>query len=367
MSTIRGKPSKTSFLVVKGTMKSFSFVHVSIMWFGKLCRHTTYYQITHHTLLLYSISPNIHMTSQTTKAQSTYQRKTADGPTSVAELKNVVQRNVQRLKRLSTLRSAKDAPDVNKTQCSRCHDTVFWNDSVKNQYDIVVEVPMLTEQRHNAMQLSDAVETFASRKPTYRTPLQNNSLKEFQNLLNGPSEGSLMHRLGATDGRTVSKTEYVYILRLLCGIFFPGTIPFSFDFCYDADAYGDCSSWQEGQTVLVRIHPLIVEELHDKPPQGSVVNDLAMSRFGALLHELCHAFLVVYACKKCPSYNAHVRNFAGHGFAWQRIAYSIELAAHRVLGLKFSMDRLHSITRNWESRQVLPSPEEMERWRLVDW
>lgn len=200
-----------------------------------------------------------------------------------------------------------------------------------------MEVPVLTENRHNALKLSYAVEILVKRKLAWSTPRQIAAFKEFQNLLDDPSMSSLMRRLGAEDGRDVAKDEYTYILGLLNGMFFPGEVPFTFKFYEENDAYGDCDGWSKDHYVRVRLHPFKIERLHNGPPEGSVVNDRAMSRLNTLLHEAYHAFLVVYACRKCPSVAADVDNFDGHGFAWQRIAYSMELAAHRSLGLKLTM------------------------------
>lgn len=117
----------------------------------------------------------------------------------------------------------------------------------------------------------------------------------------------------------------------------------------------------------IRLNPWLPEQLYYKLPKGSVLTKWAVSRLSTMLHEVCHAFLAVYACEKCPSFAAEVGNFAGHGSAWQRIAYAMELASYRTLGLKMSMSRYNSISTSWEFRTEVPTPEEVERWNLVNW
>lgn len=98
-----------------------------------------------------------------------------------------------------------------------------------------------------------------------------------------------MRRLGAKDGRKVAHGKYLYILELLDSTFLPGEVDLAFDFLFTDDALGKPDEvLMKGRWRLrVRLHLLMIEDLHDKPPEGSVLNDRAMSRLSTLLHGAC--------------------------------------------------------------------------------
>lgn len=256
-------------------------------------------------------------------------------PFTVQDLESCVRRH-------DTLRSADKRKTCKDCHCANCSGTEIGNKWVYNQHSNLVEVSTLTKGGHNALQLSKAVETLLKRPLCLSSPCEIESFTEFRYLLNDHSANSLMRRLGAKDGREVLPGEYQYILHLLSGMFLPGKVTIEFEFFFAENAYGE-EEMIDG-TTYVRLHPLLVEDLHHGPPEGSVLNDRAMSRLNTLLHEAVHAFLDAYSCQSCPCRGENMENFRGHGFAWQRIAHWMEIAAYNSLGLRMTMARMVSIT-----------------------
>jgi hypothetical protein len=68
-------------------------------------------------------------------------------------------------------------------------------------------------------------------------------------------------------------------------------------------------------------------------PTCSRLGPLAQGRLSTLLRELVHAYLSVYACKRCQSSKDAVERMDEHGKAWQQGASWIEKAALHGLGL----------------------------------
>lgn len=61
-----------------------------------------------------------------------------------------------------------------------------------------------------------------------------------------------------------------------------------------------------------------------------------------LLHEMCHAFLGVYSCKKVVGrelcgVESSAQSKNGHGSAWKDMARKIEDSTERYLGLKLDL------------------------------
>ena len=83
-------------------------------------------------------------------------------------------------------------------------------------------------------------------------------------------------------------------------------------------------------------------------------------RISVLLHELCHAMLQIYECRKCSSYEFEL-SYRGHGEAWQLLAAKIEEVTSSIFGIRLDLnstlslfidEKLHkrpkSKSRDWE-------------------
>ena len=90
-----------------------------------------------------------------------------------------------------------------------------------------------------------------------------------------------------------------------------------------------------------------------------------MSRLNTL-HEVIHAFIGMYICRSCPSYDERVENLDGYGLVWQRIRWWVEFAAPNAIGLPLKLAGLEAIQANWKEFEYLPSPQELDMWELVD-
>ena len=226
----------------------------------------------------------------------------------------------------------------------------------------------------NPLHLTSLAEQYYSLPPPdYRRE----AFDEFKTLLTVNSENSLLGRLGAQDARSVSRTEYVDLLDNLSAMFFPiwgKRMVFDFDFLLDMKGlvgsftHGKRESFRKQRRSLIQLCPIRIpkqaQEDSTAPPTGAL-NSVSAYRLGVLLHELCHAFLQVHACKDCPEYLAEVQQMKGHGFAWQRIALMVETEAWSRLGIKLDLVRDASIVVNWDDLRVWPSRREVQDWKLL--
>jgi hypothetical protein len=172
------------------------------------------------------------------------------------------------------------------------------------------------------------------------------------------SEDSMIVQLGSPNARDM---------------FFPGSMNFDFQFMPDEMeySYGDCllQSNKEGYTYnLIRLNATAVEypSGHEPNNLADVVYHRAVFRIGTLLHEVSHAFLQKYLCRKCKHREVQVDQFAGHGWAWQRIAARVESMAQLKLGLPIDLGRFTAIQCNWHDHKTWPSVDEVDQWDLED-
>jgi hypothetical protein len=184
------------------------------------------------------------------------------------------------------------------------------------------------------------------------------------------SEDSMWVQLGSPNAREMNVQRYKELLELLADMFLPGCMWFDFQFMPDEhDAYGDCSLKvnKEGYPYgLVRLHATRVEYPlgHEPDNLADAVYHRAVFRLGTLLHEVCHAFLLIYMCPKCKNWEVYFDQFAGHGWAWQRIAAQVESMAQLKLGLPLDLGRFTAIQCNWKDHKTWPSVDEVDQWDL---
>lgn len=224
----------------------------------------------------------------------------------------------------------------------------------------------------NALHLTSLVEQFYSLPlPDYRRE----AFGEFKALLFADSETSLLGRLGAQNARSVSPTEYVYLLGILSDMFFPiwgKRMMFDFDFIPESKTLlghytaGICQRFIKTQRSLIKLAPWIPKIIQNDltAPTVGAMNKVSRYRLGILLHEICHAFLWVHTCNRCPEHVAEVAQMKGHGFAWHRIALMVELEAWSQMGMHLCLERHTAIETNWEDLRVWPSILEAENWKL---
>jgi hypothetical protein len=88
------------------------------------------------------------------------------------------------------------------------------------------------------------------------------------------------------------------------------------------------------------------------------VNEL----LGILLHEMCHAFFLIYSCNVDNCMN-RFENCAkdGHGIAWQKVAAAIEKYARQKLSLQLDLTRLRSF-----AMAIVIADESFETWQVHD-
>ena len=85
-------------------------------------------------------------------------------------------------------------------------------------------------------------------------------------------------------------------------------------------------------------------------------------RLSILLHELCHAIFIAYACEECPKYSI---NGCGHGRAWQDVAVKMEESGKRVLSIELDLMRFYNVGEQAREMGVWPSLCDLKRWRLM--
>jgi hypothetical protein len=91
-----------------------------------------------------------------------------------------------------------------------------------------------------------------------------------------------------------------------------------------------------------------------------------MGRLSTLLLEAVHVYFRIYSCRWCESSETSVRDTAGHGRAWQRVASLVEHATPRVLGVPLKLGRFSAIKCHWRSMMYWPTRDELTEWQLDD-
>ena len=234
----------------------------------------------------------------------------------------------------------------------------------------------LEDLRHNTFVLYDEMLKHLHQNDRYSTEQAIRATSELRTLLNDCSneDHSIMIQLGFPDARSMDVHRYKDLLELLADMFFPGTMWFDFEFMppeKEVIAYANSALMyhREGHYYgRIRLSPTAIEW-----PAGRIPDRLAdqqyhraIFRLGVLLHELCHAYLQKYTCRKCFDREEQIDQFEGHGWAWQRIAGRVESMAQLKLGLPLCLGKFSMVQHNWDDLRVWPSVEEVELWELQD-
>ena len=235
----------------------------------------------------------------------------------------------------------------------------------------------LQDLRHNTFVLYDEMLKHLHQNDRYSTEQALRATSELRTRINDCSneDHNLMIQLGFPNARSMDVNWYKDLLELLSDMFFPGTMWFYFEFMPPEEeciAYADCALMydnQEGHNCgRIRLSPTLIEW-----PAGRVPDSLAdqqyyraIFRLGLLLHELCHAYLQKYSCRKCHDREEQIDQFEGHGWAWQRIAARVESMVQLKLGLRLCLGKFSMVQNNWDDVRVWPSVEEVEQWDLQD-
>lgn len=181
-------------------------------------------------------------------------------------------------------------------RCSGCSRRQLSVTPVINSQGIVVEI-------------SDDVQEHLKRRLKYSTPEVVQATAELKRALTGRGSRrlseDLFRRLGAPDAREVRPREYVELLEVLMDIFLPCRMKVKFEFipAHEDGAYADCEIMQEkwgAWYARIRLHPTLHLTTRSPPARyQGLLNTASMDSMAGLLHEICHAILGLYACRKC--------------------------------------------------------------------
>lgn len=239
-------------------------------------------------------------------------------------------------KTLAELFSLVEACNVPCT-CDACNKKAYKNARWHKQIFIRPNgVPMLT------MGLSGTHETLYLARQTiayFERPVEEfnetqlaavQRFKELRVLMNeGPSSRSNIFK----------PALILEFLRVFNDIFFMSAIKFDFDWANARAPAGSAVSvyHPDDGTATFRI---VMCSASWQPNCKSSTPD----RLGALLHEAIHAFFMLYACKECKT--EHFNVGAGHGRAWQMVAFKLEEVLPRLLGVSVNLGRFEALRRD---------------------
>jgi hypothetical protein len=161
-----------------------------------------------------------------------------------------------------------------------------------------------------------------------------------------------MEKLGTPHpSELIGNDQLSYWVTLLKDIFFFGALENVIISWWDDGQEGQIGFGDLGNTMsctlngerhhLIRIHARSTERPKTTYPRAGAT--LAEERLGTILHELLHAFLDEFSCRRCPSYFEDLGH-AGHGRAWQLVAKAIEEQTLRLLGTEVYLGRLAAYT-----------------------
>ena len=264
---------------------------------------------------------------------------------------------------------------TNEQACRHCCEGIITSEGGSGQPGNGLRAPLGWEE-HHALQLADEVQRSMRLGKDGFSLEQQEACDAWDALCQDGSANSMLRRLGREDGNAVDKEEMKHLIGIFSGIFFRTSsadahMSVSFrwrDWTNTSSRTGSCRLL--GKKGLLPMIKMCAFKQAGAKAYGSL-NGVALGRLGTLLHELVHAYLDYYACH-CEdildSYETNVMQLRGHGYAWQRIASSIEHAAPEILGYPLDLHRFRTIKRelNWKELKHWPSQEEVESWQLVD-
>lgn len=177
-------------------------------------------------------------------------------------------------------------------------------------------------------------------------------------------------KLGSLDLlKTMSSEEMERFLQSLNLVFFFGLIPFNdkpFRWADKSTTYYGRSTIYEDQRMepIISLNPtLIAPDAY--PEDFSYLNLRGRNRLATLLHELCHAFIHIFACPSCPMFTKS-EGSSGHGRAWQVLAAKVEDVALKLLNLRIDLGRHDGCLENVRRHGEFPSKHDLETYKLKD-
>jgi len=264
--------------------------------------------------------------------------------------------------------------ETSQTTCAVCINNIIKTKSTRNRLSIRVDerTSPMRFLGHRPLQLDELVTASTPNRLGNLTDSQRKATKAFLDMIEDQSEDALLQRLGRRDTHDVKEWEMERLMILLSQIFFQITpwdrmeVFFRFeDATDDPHVLGTCSAPDRhgkfhDDKVTVRMSPCTVKSI----PGFRHLNGRTMSRLSTLVHELVHAYINMYACISCLSYQEDVDQLDGHGRVWQRIARRVEWFVEYVLHLPLRLGRFTAIVNNLENLKVWPTEKEAKWWYL---
>jgi hypothetical protein len=172
---------------------------------------------------------------------------------------------------------------------------------------------------------------------------------------------TLAPRLSAEDLRiTMSATDMTNLLKQLSEVFFNSVIPLDptetqaiFEWLPASESHKGGNTSIQNLLPRIRLHPT----LRDHPPWWVGEDAMIYKRLSTLIHELSHAFFLMYACQRCPDWPVQ-EGIGGHGEAWQALAQKLEQVASKLLEYEFDLSRVASLIWDQDNHQRLARGKE---------
>lgn len=183
--------------------------------------------------------------------------------------------------------------------------------------------PGFRRLQHKTDDLLAAIELFSSREPDALTTSQKAALESFKQWY-GPINVKR------------SKTKLIKYCKLLDRIFFAGSLGGFTDVQFEPDMD---QSKKLGYTSRPETDtygkPLVKIRISALNLAGTVDDD-STEVLAVLLHEMIHAFLMLFHChcEACLKQSTTEIGYTGHGKAWEKMAIRIQNAASAKLGLQ---------------------------------
>ena len=205
--------------------------------------------------------------------------------------------------------------------------------------------PTFQRLQHKTADLLTIIEQFSSREPNAMTTRQKAALKSFEQWL-GPINVKR------------SKTKLIKYCKTLDQILFAGSLGRFTDVQFEPDMD---QSRKLGYTSLPGTDasgkPLLNIRISALTIAGNIDDDGA-EVLEVLLHEMIHAFLMLFHCHcvDCLKESATEIGYTGHGKTWEKMANQIQQAASAKLNL-----RVHGIESG-----VYCEQKEVRKYKMLD-
>jgi hypothetical protein len=158
---------------------------------------------------------------------------------------------------------------------------------------------------------------------------------EFNQLLVDTSPTAVLVWLGEVEVENVTSKALVRLLACFNRLFFPGAdMDLEFEWIIKAHVYGHCLDYQ--MPTAPDALPVVMIGLNNRDYKKICnclpLNHRAAGRLSTSLHEVVHAYFRIYSCRRCESSCDSVRDTAGHGRAWQRVANLVDVGSQVSVG-----------------------------------